>query len=99
MKLALMFNFKETKDRQIKNRNVHGILDNIVKQKLLEKNDLTLDSCINIVTSFQVVQERVQEEEETAYAVSMFMNRKEQKLSLDRSTESTFEASIVASSV
>ena len=46
-----------------------------------------------------MVQERVQEEEETAHAVSMFMNRKEQKLSLDRSTESTFEASIVASSV
>ena len=83
MKLALTCNFKETKDRQVRDRIVHGIRDNIVRQKLLEKKDLTLDSCIDIVTSYQVVQERVQEfqeEEETAHAVSKFMNRKEQKL-------------------
>ena len=55
---------------------------------------MTLDSCIDIITSYQVVQERVQEfqeEEETAYAVFKFMNRKEKNLSSDKSTESTFE--------
>ena len=63
---------------------------------------MNLDSCINIVTSYQVAQERVQEfqeEEETAHAVSKLMNRKQQKLSSYRSTESTFETSVVASSV
>ena len=63
---------------------------------------MNLDSCINIVTSYQVVQERVQEfqeEEETAHAVSKLMNRKQKKLSSYRSTESTFETSVVASSV
>ena len=94
MKLALTCNFKETKNRQVRDRIVHGIRDNIIRQKLLEKKYLTLDSCINIVTSNQVVQERVQEfqeEEEIAHAVSKFMKRKEQKLSSDRSTESTHE--------
>ena len=55
---------------------------------------MTLDSFLYIATSYQVVQDffqEFQEEEETAHAVSKFMNRKEKKLSLDRSTESTFE--------
>ena len=63
---------------------------------------MNLDYCINIVTSYQVVQERVQEfqeEEEAAHAVSKLMNREQQKLSSYRSTESTFETSVVASSV
>ena len=60
MKLALPYNFKEIKDRQVRERIVHRIQGNIVRQKLLEEKDLTLDSCINIVTSYQVVQERVQ---------------------------------------
>ena len=85
--------FKETKNKQVRDRIVHGIRDNIVGQKLLEKKGLTLDSCIDIVTSYQVVQERIQEfqeEDETAH-VSKFMSKKEQKLSSDRRTESTFE--------
>ena len=72
MKLAMICNFKKTKDRQVRDRIVQEIRDNIVRQKLLEKKDLNLDSCIDIDTSYQVVQERVQEFQEEEESTCCF---------------------------
>lgn len=72
MKLANTCNFGALKDSHIRDRLVHGIRDDGVRQKLLGKKTLTLEKCLDILRSSQVTSQRAQEistEESPTHAI------------------------------
>ena len=61
MKLANTCNFGAPKDSYVRDRLVHGIGDDTVRQRLLDKKTLTLEKCPEILRSSQVASQRTQE--------------------------------------
>ena len=61
MKLTNTCNFGALKDGHVRDRLVHGIGDDTVRRRLLDKKTLTLEKCLEILSSSQIASQTTEE--------------------------------------